>query len=197
MNTTPAWPIVQVLCQRMMEKRSIRHPDQSSIIAVGMFAKTWRKVAVVFTKQGTACEAELHKACGFFSQCKSHHWYGYLLRKSYTQVRWCNCLEVCHWWYLQIVVQDNQNYSMGGGGCHCWKHCSTTRTHAQSLLVWCAKSLSPVIYITNNDFAERIISYHHPQKLQCPCVLEVHTKAEVVHLTPRPLGLGVLFNCHA
>ena len=27
-----------------------------------------------------------------------------------------------------------------------------------------------------------------------PCVQEVHTKAEVVHLTP---GLGVLFNCHA
>ena len=30
-----------------------------------------------------------------------------------------------------------------------------------------------------------------------PCVQEVHTKAEVVHLTPDPLGLGVLFNCHA
>ena len=30
-----------------------------------------------------------------------------------------------------------------------------------------------------------------------PCVQEVHTKAEVVHLTPGPLGLGVLFNCHA
>ena len=26
---------------------------------------------------------------------------------------------------------------------------------------------------------------------------KVHTKAEVVHLTPGPLGLGVLFNCHA
>ena len=26
---------------------------------------------------------------------------------------------------------------------------------------------------------------------------EVHTKPEVVHLTPGPLGLGVLFNCHA
>ena len=24
----------------------------------------------------------------------------------------------------------------------------------------------------------------------------VHTKAEVVHLTPGLLGLGVLFNCH-
>ena len=27
-----------------------------------------------------------------------------------------------------------------------------------------------------------------------PCVQEVHTKAEVVHLTPGLLGLGVLFN---
>ena len=25
---------------------------------------------------------------------------------------------------------------------------------------------------------------------------EVHTKAEVVHLTPDLLGLGLLFNCH-
>ena len=30
-----------------------------------------------------------------------------------------------------------------------------------------------------------------------PSVQEVHTKAEVVHLTPGVLGLGVLFNCHA
>ena len=30
-----------------------------------------------------------------------------------------------------------------------------------------------------------------------PRVQEVHTKAEVVHLTPGLLGLGVLFNCHA
>ena len=30
-----------------------------------------------------------------------------------------------------------------------------------------------------------------------PCVQEVHTKAEGVHLTPGLLGLGVLFNCHA
>ena len=30
-----------------------------------------------------------------------------------------------------------------------------------------------------------------------PRVQEVHTKAEVVHLTPRLPGLGVLFNCHA
>ena len=28
-------------------------------------------------------------------------------------------------------------------------------------------------------------------------VQEVHSKAEVVHLTPGLLGLGVLFNCHA
>ena len=30
-----------------------------------------------------------------------------------------------------------------------------------------------------------------------PRVQEVHTKAEVVHLTPGLLGLAVLFNCHA
>ena len=30
-----------------------------------------------------------------------------------------------------------------------------------------------------------------------PCVQEVHTKAEVVHLTHGLLGLGVLFNCEA
>ena len=30
-----------------------------------------------------------------------------------------------------------------------------------------------------------------------PRVQEVHTQAEVVHLTPGLLGLGVLFNCHA
>ena len=30
-----------------------------------------------------------------------------------------------------------------------------------------------------------------------PGVQEAHTKAEVVHLTPGLLGLGVLFNCHA
>ena len=30
-----------------------------------------------------------------------------------------------------------------------------------------------------------------------PRVQEVHTKAEVVHLTPGLLGLGVLFKCHA
>ena len=29
-----------------------------------------------------------------------------------------------------------------------------------------------------------------------PCIQEVHTKIEVVHLTPVLLGLGVLFNCH-
>ena len=28
-------------------------------------------------------------------------------------------------------------------------------------------------------------------------VQEVHTKAEVVHISPALLGLGVLFNCHA
>ena len=30
-----------------------------------------------------------------------------------------------------------------------------------------------------------------------PSLQEVRTKAEVVHLTPGLLGLGVLFNCHA
>ena len=30
-----------------------------------------------------------------------------------------------------------------------------------------------------------------------PRVQEVHTKAEVLHLTPGLLGLGVLLNCHA
>ena len=30
-----------------------------------------------------------------------------------------------------------------------------------------------------------------------PSVQEVHTKAEVVHLTAGLQGLGVLFNCHA
>ena len=30
-----------------------------------------------------------------------------------------------------------------------------------------------------------------------PRAEEVHTKAEVVHLTPGLLGLGVLINCHA
>ena len=30
-----------------------------------------------------------------------------------------------------------------------------------------------------------------------PRVQEVHTKAEVVHLTPGLLSLGVFFNCHA
>ena len=30
-----------------------------------------------------------------------------------------------------------------------------------------------------------------------PGVQEVHTKADVVHLTPGLLGLGVLFNCQS
>ena len=30
-----------------------------------------------------------------------------------------------------------------------------------------------------------------------PRVQEVHTKAEVVHLYPGLLGVGILFNCHA
>ena len=35
------------------------------------------------------------------------------------------------------------------------------------------------------------------QFLCTPHVQEVHTKAEVVNLTPCLLDLGVLFNCHA
>ena len=31
----------------------------------------------------------------------------------------------------------------------------------------------------------------------CTPYVQEHTKAEVVHLTPGLLGLGVLFNCHA
>ena len=30
-----------------------------------------------------------------------------------------------------------------------------------------------------------------------PRVQDVHTKVEVVHLTPGLLGIGALFNCHA
>ena len=30
-----------------------------------------------------------------------------------------------------------------------------------------------------------------------PRIQEVHIKAEVVHLTPGLLGVGVLFNCHS
>ena len=30
-----------------------------------------------------------------------------------------------------------------------------------------------------------------------PRLQKVHTKAEVIQLTPGVLGLGVLFNCHA
>ena len=38
----------------------------------------------------------------------------------------------------------------------------------------------------------------HRAPFSCtPRVQEVHTKAEVVHLTNGLLGLGVLFNCHA
>ena len=30
-----------------------------------------------------------------------------------------------------------------------------------------------------------------------PGVQEVHTKAEIIQLTPALLGLGLIFNCHA
>ena len=41
-------------------------------------------------------------------------------------------------------------------------------------------------------------TYKQIEPFSCPPrVQEVHTKAEVVHLTPGLLELGVLFNCHA
>ena len=39
---------------------------------------------------------------------------------------------------------------------------------------------------------KQIAPFSRAQRVQ-----EAHTKAEVVHLTPCPLGLGVIFNCHA
>ena len=39
---------------------------------------------------------------------------------------------------------------------------------------------------------KQIAPFSSTQRIQ-----EVHTKAEVVHLTPGLLGLGVLFNCYA
>ena len=45
-------------------------------------------------------------------------------------------------------------------------------------VVWCTTELITPLYCT-------------------PRVQEVHIKAEVVHLTPGLLGLGVLFNIHA
>ena len=42
------------------------------------------------------------------------------------------------------------------------------------------------------------ISTKQIEQFSCtPRVQEVHTKAEVVHLTTGLLRLGVLFNCHA
>ena len=38
---------------------------------------------------------------------------------------------------------------------------------------------------------KQILPFSCTQRVQ-----EVHTRAEVVHLTPGVLGLGVLFNCH-
>ena len=35
------------------------------------------------------------------------------------------------------------------------------------------------------------------EPFSCTPHVQVHTKAEAVHLNPGLLGLGVLFNCHA
>ena len=43
----------------------------------------------------------------------------------------------------------------------------------------------------------RISAVWSTTKQGTPCVQEVHTKAEVVHISPGLLVLGVLFNCHA
>ena len=56
--------------------------------------------------------------------------------------------------------------------------------------------------IAKQKFNPRISAVRSTTKTIAPfsCtrrVQEVHTKAEVVHLTPGLLGLGVLFNCHA
>ena len=44
------------------------------------------------------------------------------------------------------------------------------------------------VWVTTNPIA----TFSYTQRLQ-----EVHKKAEVVHLSPGLLGLGILFNCHA
>ena len=52
-----------------------------------------------------------------------------------------------------------------------------------------------MIYLESLQFGVRPNRFHN--SLGTPRVQEVHTKAEVVHLTPGLLALGVLFNCHA
>ena len=51
--------------------------------------------------------------------------------------------------------------------------------------------------INSRISADWITTKHIPAFSCTPCVQEVHTKAEVVHLTPGLLGLGVLYNSHA
>ena len=55
------------------------------------------------------------------------------------------------------------------------------------------------MYCTNNPRISALWSTTKSiESFSCtPRVQEVHTKAEIVHLTTGLLGLGVLFNCHA
>ena len=53
-------------------------------------------------------------------------------------------------------------------------------------------------YMINPRISEVWSTTKQISQFSCtPRVLDVHTKAEVVHLSPGLLGLGVLFNCHA
>ena len=61
--------------------------------------------------------------------------------------------------------------------------------------------LSRIGYVLRNMINHRIsadwITTKPIAAFSCtPRVQEEHIKAEVVHLTPGLLGLGVLFNCH-
>ena len=57
------------------------------------------------------------------------------------------------------------------------------------------------MYCETYDYPYNICRLEYDQTIAAfsctPDVQEVYTKAEVVHLTPGLLGLGVLFNCHA
>ena len=58
----------------------------------------------------------------------------------------------------------------------------------------CAKSTVAVVHINSRVN----IAYASEAPFSCtPRVQEAHTQAEVVHITPRLLGLRVFFNCHA
>ena len=52
-------------------------------------------------------------------------------------------------------------------------------------------------FVPLNTSPSALSIYYMQATEHAPRVQEVHTKAEVVHLTPGLLGLGVLFNCHA